>query len=244
MSGTFFAVSVGPGDKDLMTFKAAKIIESCNVIFTPITSKGATVALDIAKNALGEGTLRNKNVLKVDVPMINDRKAVYKRQLEIARECEAYLYNGHDLAFLTLGDVSLYSSAAQIADIVKKDGYNVVYCAGVTSISASSAILSTSLIENDEMLTVIPADSAYKQGWLEKALNNNGTKVLMKLGRSFPAIIKVLEKMSLLEKSILVSNCGLEDEKVLNLKDFSSSSEELLSKLFYFSLIIIKDKNY
>ncbi len=142
-----------------------------------------------------------------------------------------------------MGDVSFYSSAAQVADIVKKDGYKVVYCAGVTSISASSAMLSSSLVEADEMLTVIPADSAYKQGWLKDALKHKGTKVLMKLGRSFPTIIKILEEMSLFEKSTVIFNCGMEGEKILNLKDMSSSSEELLSKTLYFSLIIIKDRN-
>lgn len=235
---TFYAVGIGPGNPELLTLEAVRTIEKCPVIFCPKTKSGATVALSIIKEA--RINLNRKTIIECEMPMNRDSALLAQNYEKIALQCAQYLSKGLDTAFITLGDVSFYSTAERVSKIVAEKGFDVVWCAGVTSISASAARIAIPLAERDEEITIIPADSAFKNGTLKEALARKGTKVLMKLSRSYQDVIKILFETGLSKTSTLFQNCGLEGERILSLGNYTAESKELFESESYFSLVIVK----
>lgn len=234
----FYAIGIGPGEPELMTLQAFHRLEKCPVIFCPQTKNGDSVALSILNGAGLD--LSRKTIIKTKTPMIRDEARLSENYAEIAAQCAEFLRAGSDVAFITLGDVSFYSTAAHIAKKVGELGFSVEFCAGITSISAAAAKISMNLAERDEEIVIIPADSAVKNGILRAELSHSGTKILMKLAASYRTVIETLFEMDIAKNSVLFQNCGLSGERILHLKDFSASSAELYESQSYFSLVIIK----
>ncbi len=136
-------------------------------------------------------------------------------------------------AMLNLGDVSIYATAAYLADILAADGYETRMVPGVTSFCAVAARLNTSLTGIDTPLHIVPGGC----GALEECLAQPGAKVLMKSGRQLPGVLAALERRGLLERSALVSNCGLPGEQVY--ADLSAFPRE--QDAGYFATIIVKE---
>ena len=105
--GIFYGVSVGPGDPELMTRKAVRVIEECGVIVAPMTKGEKTLALDIAR---GAANLSRKEIVPIEFLMTRDREAQRQRHMEIAEQIAGYLRGGQDVTMLNLGDVSIYST--------------------------------------------------------------------------------------------------------------------------------------
>ena len=118
---------------------------------------------------------------------------------------------GLDVALLTLGDVSVYSSFCYVMDLVRAAGYETVMIPGVPSFCASAAALGRSLTEMNEPLHILPAGGRLS---LPEALALPGTKVLMKAGRQLPQVVAELEQRGLADTSALVMNCGLPDQQL------------------------------
>lgn len=109
--GTFYGVSVGPGDPELMTLQAVRRLENCPVIAAPQTPKGGMLALDIAKGAV---ELSGKTILPLRFAMSLDPAVQKAAHIEAARAVKEYLDAGQDVAMLNLGDVSVYATAARL----------------------------------------------------------------------------------------------------------------------------------
>ena len=107
--GTFYGVSVGPGDPELMTLQAVRRLENCPVIAAPQTPKGGMLALDIAKGAV---ELSGKTILPLRFAMSLDPAVQKAAHIEAARAVKEYLDAGQDVAMLNLGDVSVYATSA------------------------------------------------------------------------------------------------------------------------------------
>jgi len=227
LNGKLFGVGVGPGDPELLTLKALKIIKDTKVIAVPDSGGETCAALEIAAGALD---LSEKEILKLHMPMTKDSRALDNCHDEAARAVTERLYMGHDVAFLTLGDPTVYSTYMYIHRRVTEEGYETTIAAGVPSFCAAAARLNVSLCEGSQPLHVIPA--AYQdESWpLLK-----GTKVLMKPGREFADVQRQLKQYGLLDKAVMIERCGMEGERVCrSLKDI----DEIES---YFSIIIVKE---
>lgn len=227
VSGVFYGVSVGPGDPELLTLKAVRVIENCGVIATPETSSGRTLALDIAAGAVD---MSGKEIVSLPLPMTRDERQLAESHEEQAAIITSFLDAGRDVAMLNLGDATVYSTFAYIADRLKDD-YEVRVVPGVTSFCASAAELGVSLTVMNRPLHIIPASGVP----LDEALALPGTKVLMKSGSQLPEVITTLEERGLASKSALVQDCGLPTMRVCHdiEKDEISSS--------YFTTIIVKE---
>ncbi len=176
MCGKFYGVSVGPGDPELMTLKAVKIIEKCNGIAAPKTSSGKTVALDIASQVVD---MTGKTVITLDMHMTHDRNKLKKIRYEAACKVAEYLKNGENVAMLNIGDVSIYSTFSSVAAEVRTMGFETKAVAGVPSFCAAAAELGISLTEGHQLLTVIPAQNKDAA----KLIAADGTKIIMKSGK-------------------------------------------------------------
>ena len=207
--GRFIGIGVGPGDPELISYKAVRTIKACGVLAAPRTKNGDMVALDIVRKTVD---LSDKKIVPVEFLMQRDpekRRGMYE---EIFAQIAAFLDEGRNVAMVTLGDVTIYSTVAYVLEELKARGYETEMVPGVVSFSAVAARLGIGLTERDEPLVVIPASAGDLE--LEKYLELRGTKVLMKSGKHLGSVLRILGRMGLLESSSMVINCGMAGERV------------------------------
>jgi precorrin-2/cobalt-factor-2 C20-methyltransferase len=228
MNGTLYGVGIGPGDAELITLKAIRVIKESSVIAVPKSGDGERVAMNIAKQVV---TLDKKELIELDMPMTKDQEMLHFSHDTAADTIIEYLKRGHDVAFLTLGDPSIYSTYIYVHRIVKEKGYKAEIIPGVPSFCAVSAKLGEALVETSQPLHILPGS----YGNLREGLELSGTKVFMKSGKAFGEVKAALTELDLLENAKMVENCGLENERIY---DSLSDAE---SKAGYFTIIVVKD---
>ena len=222
--GVFYAVSVGPGDPELLTRQACRVLEVCDVIAAPRTKAGRMLALDIAGGAVD---MRGKTVLPLDFTMAHDAAVREESYRTAAGAIEAALAAGRDVAMVNLGDVSVYATAYYILERIRADGFETVMCPGVTSFCAVAARLGRSLTRMDEPLHILPGSTD-----LNNALALPGTKVVMKSGKAIHETAEALKRHGLLANAGMVADCGLETEQVY------TDLQQLPEEISYFATIV------
>lgn len=227
MSGTLYGVGVGPGDARLMTYLAVQTIEKCPVIAVPGKEKDSVVSYQIAGEMV-KG-LEKKLCLCLPVPMTKDREMLDAAYQSSAEKIIAQLRQEKDVAYLTLGDPTVYSTYIYIHRLVDRQGFSTEIISGVPSFVAAGAKLGDSLADRSEQLHVIPA--SYD---VEEALRLPGTKVLMKAASKMPEVKKVICSQGL--SAQMVENCGMAGEKVYE------SVQEIPDEAGYYSLVVVKDR--
>lgn len=153
-TGTFYAVSVGPGDPELLTLQAVRVLENTPVIAAPQTASGQMLALDIARGAVD---LTGKSVLPLRFTMSHDAAVRAESYRAAASAVEAELRQGRDVAMVNLGDVALFATAYYIFAEIERDGFPARMLPGVTSVAAVAARLGQSLTEMEQPLHILPA---------------------------------------------------------------------------------------
>ena len=222
--GVFYAVSVGPGDPELLTRQACRVLEVCDVIAAPRTKAGRMLALDIAGGAVD---MRGKTILPLDFTMAHDAVVREESYRTAAGAIEAELTTGRDVAMVNLGDVSVYATAYYVLERVRSDGFEVVMCPGVTSFCAVAARLGRSLTRMDEPLHILSGSTD-----LNNALALPGTKVVMKSGKAIHETAEALKRHGLLANAGMVADCGLETEQVY------TDLRQLPEEISYFATIV------
>lgn len=224
MYGTLYGLGVGPGDPELLTLKAARIIRECGVVAVPDSGTGEQVALDIARELVGD-----KPVLTLALPMTRDAGELARRRQEAADQLCEQLEKGVDVAFLTLGDPTVYSTYSYIHKLVAARSYPVQMIPGVPSFCAAAAALGQPLCEAGQPLHILPA--SYKGA--EEALDLDGVKVLMKSGKKLAELLPILEQKGLLVNASMAERVGMEAQRLVpNLTADEQSG--------YFSVVIVK----
>lgn len=152
-NGVFYGVGVGPGDPELITLKAVRVLERCPVIAAPRTKGGGNLALDIAARAV---SMEEKTILPLRFTM--EREASCRRTAHdlAADEIARYLTEDLDVAMPTLGDVSIYASCRYLMELLRERDFEAVMIPGIPSFCAA-ARLGVSLTDMDAPLHIIPA---------------------------------------------------------------------------------------
>src|SRR5689334_6783642 len=122
MLGTLYGVGVGPGDPELLTLKAVKIINNSEIIAIPSSDKEKCVAYKIALGAIPE--LKDKEILYISMPMTKDEKLLEESHKLGAEKIIEKLKLGKNVAFLTLGDPTVYSTYLYVHKIVLNENYS------------------------------------------------------------------------------------------------------------------------
>ena len=226
--GIAYGVGVGPGDPELMTLKAIRLIRENDVIAVPGKVPQESVAYQIAAAVVPE--LRDKELVPVYMPMIKDRQLIDAEHRKGAKLLERYLDRGKNVVYITLGDPTVYCTFSYLQHVLEADGYPVELVPGIPSFCAAAARLNLPLVEWDEPLHVVPA--VHKTG---EPLDKSGTYVLMK-SASHMAEVKDLLRESGRDVQA-VENCSMDTEKVYR------SVEEIPDDAGYFSLIIAKERH-
>lgn len=227
MSGKLIGIGVGPGDPELLTLKAIRLIRESDVVIVPGERAEESVAYKIVIQAYPD--LVKKEIIGVSMPMTKDPKKLEESHRKAAETVSGILDQGKQAVFLTLGDPTVYATYLYVHKQIEAAGYETEIVSGITSFCAVAARLNIGLVEKSEPLHVIPA--SYQ---IEEAMKLPGTKVLMKAGKKMGRVKEILKEHQ--EEAWMIENCGMENEKIYR------GAEEIPEDAGYYSLIIVKEK--
>ena len=235
--GTLWGVGLGPGDPELVTVKAARVIGEADVVAYHSARHGRSIARTIAAPYLRPGVIEEHLVYPVttestDHPGGYDG-AIEDFYVESADRIAAHLDSGRDVALLAEGDPLFYSSYMHMHTRLT-ERFNAVIVPGVTSVSAASAATATPLVQGDEVLTVLPGTLPVAE--LARRLNDADAAVVLKLGRSYPAVREALSLSGRLDDAYYVERASTASERVLPAGDVDAS------QVPYFSLAMVSGR--
>ncbi|AKS44762.1 precorrin-2/cobalt-factor-2 C20-methyltransferase [Octadecabacter temperatus] len=225
MTGTLYGVGLGPGDPELITLKAARLIEGATTIAYPTLAGGDSFARAIAADLIGEGVRE----IRMDVPMTTAREPAQAAYDKGAAEIAKVLETGENVVTLCEGDPFFYGSFMYLnARLTNK--FTVKVIPGVTSITACAAESGRPLVARNERLTVLPGPM--DEATLRDRIAGAEAVAIMKVGRHLPKIRAVLDDLGLTGSATYVERATLPEQVVVPL----SQAPE---KAPYFSMILL-----
>ena len=223
-SGIFYGIGVGPGDPELLTVKAIDALKKIDVLIAPKTEKKSdSVALSIARPYLKPSV----EIIFQTFPMVKDFAAEKKIFEANKDEILKNLRGGKNVGFATLGDPMFYSTYIYIFKLLEHSGVKIITVSGVPAFLAIAAQIGRPLAYGNDILTIIPATAELDA--IKNFLDKADETVLMKVYKNFPDIVDALAARNLIDEAILVSRCGLDDEKII--KDVAAHKNEPLNYL-------------
>ncbi len=230
-SGTLYGIGVGPGDPDLLTMAAVKKLAQVDVILAASSSKNDySLALGIAKPHLPEHI--RVEVLKF--PMTRDKEKLREAWEENGRIAADILEQGHNAAFLTLGDPMIYSTFGYLLKTVRKSQPDipVEIIPGITSFQAAAARTGTILTESGENLVVFSGVGDEKK--LDTMLTLADNAVILKSYKNFEVLRNTVHRHRRISNSVFISRLGLEGEHITH------DLDEISKQPHYLSLLLVK----
>jgi len=235
--GTLIGVGVGPGDPELLTLKALRLIKAASCISYLANDKGQSQAKNIAIEALQQVTIEQQHIV-IKMPMSTDRRLANQTYDFGAKEIQKVLATGKDVVFLCEGDPLFFGSFAYILERLQ----NTVDCLvipGISSVHAAAATLVQPLTIQKESFAVVSGRHTDDQ--LVHALRHHDTVVVMKAGRERERIVKLLHETERFQEGRYLEYIGRSNQKVVNdLNELETGAGS------YFSLFVIcrDDRNF
>lgn len=226
MTGTLFGLGIGPGDPDLITLKALKILNKAPVLAYPTLEDGDSLARAIVAPHL----IGNQTEIPIRIPMAIERQPAQDAYDKAAIVLKSHLQNGQDVAVLCEGDPFFYGSFMYLFGRIAED-FPVEVVPGVSSLTACATALQAPLSARNDILTVLPAplDTQTLRSRIEAA----DSVAIMKVGRHFERVRQLINHMGLSDKAHYIERATLQNEKIMPLNEVSENSVP------YFSMILI-----
>ncbi|ORM24171.1 precorrin-2 C(20)-methyltransferase [Williamsia sp. 1135] len=234
MTGKLWGVGLGPGDSELVTVKAARVIGEVDVVAYHCARHGRSIARSVAAPYLRSGQIEEKLMYPVTTES-TDHPGGYRGALadfytSAAQTLAQHLSAGRSVALLAEGDPLFYSSYMHMHKRLVED-FDTEIIPGVTSVSASAAATGLPLVEADETLTVLPGTLPKDE--LVRRLRDSDAVAIMKLGRTFPDVVAALMESGRLEQAWYVERASTPTQRVVPVVDVDASTVP------YFSMIVI-----
>ena len=230
--GKLYGIGVGPGDPELLTVKAVRAIESADVIISPTKKMGKpSIALQIAKPYIKPET----KLVVMDFPMLSlsaERETLEKQWGENADQIQSMLNWGQNAVFLTLGDPMVYSTYSYVMEFLIDRGMEVETISGVPSFCSLAAHLNLPLTQGEESLGVVGMTQTEEE--VDAVLDAHQNIVVMKVSANAKGLAKALRERHLEDHFVMISNIGMDSEKVT--RDIA----DLEKKVPYLSTVLIK----
>jgi precorrin-2/cobalt-factor-2 C20-methyltransferase len=231
--GTFYGVGVGPGDPELMTRKAERVLRAVDWIFHPA---GAAGGPGFARRIVEPLGLTADRFRPVSLCMSRDRGPDQQTYHGVAEEIVAELRRGKSVAWITEGDPLYYSTFLHLfAELRRYSDVRIEIVPGVTSTSAAAARVGLPVARLDEKVAVVPA--AYGVECLPALLDEFATVFLLKVNVAFDSLLKSLATLPRPVRAVYVEQVGTPAERIV--EDLESLRGE---ELPYFSLVILRGK--
>ncbi|MGE4248674.1 MAG: precorrin-2 C(20)-methyltransferase [Parvibaculaceae bacterium] len=226
MSGTFYGLGVGPGDPELLTLKAWRIISQAPVIAYPAANGNDSLARSIAAPFIPEDVIE----IAIAVPMRREREPAQDAYRAAAQAIANHLDAGRDVAFLCEGDPLFYGSFAYLLTRLA-GSYLTQVVPGITSITACAAAIGRPLAARNDILKVLPGTLDAQR--LRQEIAASDAVAIMKVGQHFEKIRGVLDELGLAEKATIIEKATRDEEKITRLADVPEGERP------YFSTILI-----
>lgn len=247
--GKLYGVGTGPGDPELMTLKALRIIKEADVIAVPNEEPPNAVPFKTVAAVYPE--IASKEILAVPFLMEPDLAARQAVREQNAKKIATVLDEGRDVAFLTMGDPSIYTTYSYVFAILEPQGYDCRMISGVPSFCGASANLNVTLCSDQEKLEIIPGgmhspitasllnpEESTSEKTSISSDNSAGkpgcgtgvTQIYMKFESLFPRLIKTLNLRG--ETPMVIENCCLDNERIFR------KTDSLPEDIGYFNIVI------
>ena len=226
MTGQVYGIGVGPGDPELITLKAWRILRRAPVIAYPAPDTGTSFARSIVASWLSPAQME----LAIGVPMVSERFPAQEVYDRAAAAITAHLAAGRDVAVLCQGDPFFYGSFMYLFGRLS-ERFHVAIVPGVSSLGACAAAAGFPLAARNDVLGILPATLSDDE--LARRLKDCDAAAIIKLGRHFPRLRALLARLGLADRAFYIEHATLEDAKILKLAVADIESAP------YFSMILV-----
>ncbi|GAA0937796.1 precorrin-2 C(20)-methyltransferase [Actinocorallia libanotica] len=234
MTGKLYGVGVGPGDPDLLTLKAARLIAGADVIAYHAKSSGRSNARRIAAGLFPEGVIEERLVYPVTTGTTDHpggyAGAIAQFYEESAERLARHLTAGRDVVLLSEGDPLFYGSYMYMHDRLSPR-FPAEIVPGVTSVSAATAAIASPLVRHTDVLTILPGTLPVPE--LARRLADTQGAIIMKLGRTFPGVLQALTEAGRLDDALYVERASMPEECWRPAREVDPASVP------YFSVIVV-----
>jgi precorrin-2/cobalt-factor-2 C20-methyltransferase len=230
---TFFAVGVGPGDPELLTRKAERILRSVDTVCAPVTRPGeSSFALEIVRSLLDPV---QQELLLQHFPMTSERSELESRWQDAARQVAERIEAGKDVAFIAIGDPLLYATSIYLIDELQRNHpqVQIQVVPGISSINATAAAACFPLANGLDRIAILPAAVGIDR--IAAALAQFETVVLIKVKPLFPDILELIRQTCNRNNVLFAERVGMTGEVVLS--DFAAIEKYQPD---YLSLMIVR----
>lgn len=227
MIGTLYGLGVGPGDPELITVKAFRILKESPVIAYPKARKGsksyAHRIIDVFVNP------NEKEMLGLVFPMTKDQAVLDKEWSNTVELVWEKLSKGKDVAFVTEGDPLLYSTFIHMMKLMKQyyPEAPIKTIPGISSINGAASRLGLPLADGDDKMAIVPATDQYEE--MKNIIVEHDCVVFIKVAKVMKQMLKILKELDLLNKAAVVTKATSEEEVVWDLNELDNVDLEYLT---------------
>jgi precorrin-2/cobalt-factor-2 C20-methyltransferase len=228
-TGTLYGLGVGPGDPDLITLKALKILRAVSVVAYPAPVGGDSLARAIVASHMIDGHIE----IAIRIPIVAARFPAQEVYDQASVEIAGHLAAGRDVAAICEGDPFFYGSFMYLFERVVAD-FPVEVVPGVSSLMACSAALGAPLAARNDVLSVIPAPLG--EADLKSRLKHVDAAAIIKVGRHFPKVRRILGELGMTSRARYVEHATMTSQRILALDEVDGASAP------YFSMVLVHQR--
>ncbi|WP_417428622.1 precorrin-2 C(20)-methyltransferase [Kiloniella sp.] len=226
MTGKLYGVGIGPGDPELLTLKALRLIQKTKVLAYPAPDVGDS----LARTIVGEHLPGGQTEYPIRIPMVTERFPAQDVYDKAAKDIAEFLDAGQDVVVLCEGDPFFYGSFMYLFGRMM-ERFEVEVVPGVSSLMACSAMVGAPLAARNDVMTIIPGP--VDEDIMKQRLRNVQAAAIIKVGRHFEKIRNILEELNLLDCARYVERATMENQKIMPLSEVGEA------KAPYFSMILV-----
>jgi precorrin-2/cobalt-factor-2 C20-methyltransferase len=207
-SGRFFGIGVGPGEAGLIPVAAWDTLKKCEVIFVP---RAKTMDHSVARRCLPTDEIPDRRFREIEFAMEADLALLSEHYRKLAEIIGDELSAGRDVAYLTLGDPSIYSTYTYTLTALQDRIPDLQYRTfpGVPSYCAVAAATGFALGEGKERLLILPCPTQMSE--LRSMIEAHDIVVLMKIGQRLPSVLALLHELGIADRCVFGSHVGMTD---------------------------------
>ena len=238
MTGHLYGVGVGPGDPELITVKAARLIKNADVIAYHSGTTGRSIARTIADSLISEKVIEELLIYPVTTGPTDHPLGYYGAvddfYDESAERLSKHLDAGRNVVVLAEGDPLFYSSYMYLHDrLASRFSSEIV--PGVTSLTAAATALKAPLARHEDILTVLPGTLPAPE--LTRRLADTDAAAIMKLGRTFAAVRDALRQAGRLADALYVERATTGEQRIMPVSEVDPETVP------YFSMIVVPGRD-